>query len=136
MINRKQKSSTSGQSLVEIGLVLPVLLLLVFAFLDLGRAVYYYSTIGNAVREGARYASVRPLDLQGSSTDQDEVKDVVQKYSIAVAIDPSSITFPVSADDDYVKVKATYAFDPVTPFVKTLTLTSESRMMLAPIARN
>ncbi len=42
-----------GQSLVEFAILLPVFLLIVVVIFDLGRAVYYYSVIFNAAREGA-----------------------------------------------------------------------------------
>ena len=132
-MNKKQ-NLTIGQSMVEFALVLPMLLLLVFGFLDMGRAIYYYSTIGNAAREGARYASVHPLDLQTNTTDQTAVKDIVQEYSVALGLDMSKITFP-TAPTDYVTVKVTYDFIPLTPFINTLSLQSESTMLLAPIAR-
>jgi len=47
-----------GQSLAEIGLLLPVFLLAVMMVVDIGRAVYYYSVIYNAAREGARYGVI------------------------------------------------------------------------------
>ncbi len=153
MRNTQKYEKTHGQSLVEFALTLPLLLLLVFTFLDLGRAVYYYSAVSNAVREGARYASVTPLDLYCGigdttcDTDRTEVKDVVKNYSIAVAIDDSNIEVtepaPDSTDPPYVMVQATYEFTPITPFLaqivgsgNTITLSSESSMLLAPYARN
>lgn len=133
MIKRSIKH-LKGQSIVEFALVLPLILLLVFGFMDLGRAVYYYSAIGNAAREGARYASVRPLDLQSDADDQNEVIAIVKNYAVSVGLESDKITFP-SAPTDYVTVKVTYDFVPVTPFVNTLSLQSESTMLLAPIAR-
>jgi Flp pilus assembly protein TadG len=50
-----------GQGLVEFALVFPVLVLLLFGVLDMGRAVYAYSTIGNAARQGARVAAVNQI---------------------------------------------------------------------------
>lgn len=47
-----------GQGLVEFALVLPVFLLIVMGLADLGRAVYEYNSITNAVREAARLAIV------------------------------------------------------------------------------
>lgn len=43
-----------GQALVEFALVLPVFLLVLMGILDLGRAVYYSSTLSNTARETAR----------------------------------------------------------------------------------
>ncbi len=44
-----------GQSLVEVALTLPLLFLILFGTIDLGRAYFAYVTITNASREGARY---------------------------------------------------------------------------------
>jgi hypothetical protein len=48
-----------GQSLLEFALVLPLLLVLVMGLFDLGRAIFYYSVLNNAAREGARTATVQ-----------------------------------------------------------------------------
>ena len=47
-----------GQALVEFALVVPILLLVLIALFDLGRAVFAYNTLTNAAREGARLAIV------------------------------------------------------------------------------
>ncbi|MDP9265333.1 MAG: pilus assembly protein [Chloroflexota bacterium] len=47
----------AGQSLVELAISLPVLLLIVLGLADVGRAFYYTSAIANAAREGAIFAS-------------------------------------------------------------------------------
>lgn len=146
------REKSRGQSLVEFGLTLPLLLLLVFTFVDMGRAVYYYSALSNAVREGARYASVTPQAVSAHSAD---VKAVVQSYSVALVILSDNITFPIPVVDDpdtgdttvpnpadYVTVQASYDFAPVTPFLarilgggNTITLNAEATMMLTPYGR-
>lgn len=44
--------------MVEFALILPILLLIVFGTLDLGRIVYLKAQLENAVREGARLGRV------------------------------------------------------------------------------
>ena len=51
-LSRGQRS----QALIEFALVSPVLLLLLFGIVDIGRAVFYYDTVNHAAREGARVA--------------------------------------------------------------------------------
>jgi len=51
-VGRGQRS----QALIEFALVSPVLLLLLFGIIDIGRAIFYYDTINHAAREGARTA--------------------------------------------------------------------------------
>lgn len=43
-----------SQALIEFALISPVLLLLLFGIVDIGRAIFYYDTLNHAVREGAR----------------------------------------------------------------------------------
>ncbi len=49
-------SGQRSQALIEFALISPVLLLLLFGIIDIGRAVFYYDTLGHAAREGARSA--------------------------------------------------------------------------------
>jgi Flp pilus assembly protein TadG len=49
-----------GQSMVELALVLPLLLLILFGIVDLGRVFNAYIAITNASREGALYGSFYP----------------------------------------------------------------------------
>ena len=52
----RTSSSQRSQALIEFALVSPVLLLLVFGVVDIGRAVFYFDTVNHAAREGARVA--------------------------------------------------------------------------------
>ena len=52
------RSRGTGQSLAEFALVLPIFLLLFFAVVDLGSAVFTFNSLTNAAREGARLAIV------------------------------------------------------------------------------
>ena len=47
---------TRGQSMVEFALILPVLLLFIFAIIEFARIFYSWFIITNAVRTGERYA--------------------------------------------------------------------------------
>lgn len=55
-LGRSKLSGQRSQALIEFALISPVLLLLLFGIIDIGRAVFYYDTIGHAAREGARSA--------------------------------------------------------------------------------
>jgi hypothetical protein len=50
----------AGQGMIEFALMLPVLILVVFGALELGRAFFAYIAITNAAREGARVYTFRP----------------------------------------------------------------------------
>ena len=56
----RRKHRERGQSLVETAVVLPILLLLLAAIIDFGRAFDAYIILTNAAREGARFGATNP----------------------------------------------------------------------------
>ena len=63
-----RKHQQRSQALIEFALVSPVLLLLLFGVIDLGRAIFYYDTLNHAAREGAR-AAVRASNQLPTNAD-------------------------------------------------------------------
>lgn len=61
----KLETKSSGQSLVELTLVLPILILILAGTLDLGRLLESYVTLTNAAREGARLGAETPTNPTG-----------------------------------------------------------------------
>lgn len=57
--------SESGQSLVELALLTPLLLLLAVGVIEMGRYAYIGILVGNAARAGASFGVVRPGDGPG-----------------------------------------------------------------------
>ena len=51
-----------GQALVEFAFIFPIITVLAFGFIDIGRAVFTQNTLGNAAREASRVAAVNQLD--------------------------------------------------------------------------
>jgi Flp pilus assembly protein TadG len=62
------RAGQSSQALIEFALISPVLLLLLFGIIDIGRAVFYYDSLSHAAREGARTAAVAPNALPTNAT--------------------------------------------------------------------
>jgi len=65
MLKRTQKFSRSerGQSLVELAITLPILVLLLLGTLDFGMAIFSYSMLRDAAQEGAFYGSFNPSNI-------------------------------------------------------------------------
>lgn len=59
---------SKGQAVVELAFVLPIFLLLVFGVIEISRIGYSYITLNNAVRSGARVASLGGLDSEIRNT--------------------------------------------------------------------
>ena len=134
MRRRAPEGRGRGQALVEFALVVPLFLLVVLGLFDMGRAVFYYSTISNAAREAVRLGIVD----QNTSKIQQEAVDVasavmtVQVADVAVAyLNPDLSTGGACATTPYqlgciVRVRITHQFTPATPFVPSLTISSET----------
>ncbi len=54
---RRLKPQASGQGMVEFALILPLLLLVTFGIIELGRMLFIYTSVHAASREAARYAA-------------------------------------------------------------------------------
>lgn len=59
---RSRRPRSRGQALVEFAFIFPLIALMAFAFIDIGRAVFTWNTLTNAAREAARVAAVNQLD--------------------------------------------------------------------------
>ena len=57
---RSSTHAVSGSMALEYGLLLPVLLLLMFGTMDVGRLLWTYTTLNRAVAASARCAAVNP----------------------------------------------------------------------------
>jgi hypothetical protein len=58
----RSRRAIRGQSLVEVALLLPVLLVVLVAAIDLGRVLDASIVLSNSARTGARFGSIYPAD--------------------------------------------------------------------------
>jgi hypothetical protein len=61
-VRRRRGEGSAGQSLVEFAFIFPIITLLAFGFIDVGRAVFTFNTVAGAARDAARVAAVNQLD--------------------------------------------------------------------------
>lgn len=136
MNDRGKKSR--GQAILEFVLVIPLLLALLLFLFDLGRVTFYYSSINNAAREGARYGIVLTYDAFDNFN---EVAIENEAISSAVGVTGGTVMASASlatvGDDDIVKVVVSFDYTPATPFVAslisggpTITLSSQAQMVV------
>ena len=117
-------------------------------FIDLGRAIYYYSALNNAIREGARQATVSRYT--NASLRQTKIRETVLAYAISVPLAANDISVycdqnPSNLDNpctNYVTVAAQVRFAPVTFFLaqivgsgNMLSLNAESTMQMTPYGK-
>jgi len=112
--SKETKRRERGQSLVETAIVLPILLLLVAAVVDFGRAFDAYIVLTNAAREGARFGSVNP-ELSETGVKDLVVADVLgsgTNITQMTGFTTDNVTVEGQAPgSEVVKVTVTYQFD-------------------------
>jgi len=79
-VSSGRKRRTSGSTLVEGMLMLLPTLALIFGFADVSLMLFRWSTLQNAVREGARYAIT--FQRSGSLGQDDSIKKIVEQYAM------------------------------------------------------
>jgi Flp pilus assembly protein TadG len=131
-----------GTTVVEMALVLPIFLLLVFGIIDFGYYFFVEHTLQYATREGMRLALVgtQLKDEDGLTLSrEDSIKKKI-KDSASLAVDPATLSIhifsigsdyidPVNWQDlpanagnpgSYMRVKTRYTFKFLTPLIGTL----------------
>jgi hypothetical protein len=136
-----------GQSLVEFALVAPLFFLVLFAIIEGGRYVFYYETLNNATREGARYAIVNgantlgcpsgPPALGTTACDEDGDLVVARVKAAAIGVLGEGITVVPTWDPDNgrgrtVTVTASYVYRAMIPIVPLppITVQAESSLVV------
>ena len=98
----------TGQALVEFAMASIIFFTIIFGTLDFGRAIYQYSQLTNAVREGARVAKVDPGDTAA-------IKQKVIDTGVGITIPSGSISVGGGSElGETVTVSVTYQFNLVT----------------------
>ena len=134
MMRNMMRRSERAQTLVEFALILPIFLLLMLGLFDMGRAVFYYTTISNASREAVRLAIVdqNTADVRQEAVDHASgvmpitLADVTVQYlgpDLSTGGPCSTAPHQIGC---VVRVGIVHAFRPATPFVGALNFSAET----------
>ncbi len=149
---------TSGQSMVEMALLLPFLLFVVFGIIDMGWYIYGYSTVYQAARNGAQKASELPPQLIRVSPSLNRgdvcVSSVLSATQSGAVLFPDLTTGtnanntiainypatdtsgnPIRGLGQPVEIKITYNLNPLTPLWRFVTFGTQGTMKITTTAR-
>ncbi|MDA3916237.1 MAG: pilus assembly protein [Deltaproteobacteria bacterium] len=144
------KNNQKGTTAVELALVLPVLLTLIFGMIELSLFFFNKHILANAAGEGARAGSIiRAVEKDGSivSSDEDKrIKDKVKLYAKGHLVtfdnevfdDDNIAIFPPAPDRDTfffgddleVKVEYEYKFLYLDPLLGPITIKASANMRM------
>jgi hypothetical protein len=132
-----------GSTLAETAIVMGVLLAVTLGIMDFGRALYTYSFVANAARQGARWAIVRGANCtmldhcpaQSGSTDIEPYVQSLSEGATKASNITASLSFPGgnNAPGSVAEVTVQYPFTFIAPFLSRLgfTMTSTSQMVIS-----
>lgn len=138
------RKSEQGQSLVEIALTLPLLILIMSGLLDLGRVYFTQVALEDAVGEAALYLSINPACIDESNGPQCADPNNAYyraKNAAGAEVNWSKVTIQLERPEVYgvgdpVKVTIRYSFELMTPVLprtlkmNRLTLTTVATQMI------
>lgn len=110
--------SRRGQSLVELALIAPVLIIIMLGAMDYGRVYFAYTSVTNAARTGADYAAAGPA----SASDTTGIRAAaVAETSDLLNTSASNPDVSVATGTDsqgrlYADITVTYSFDTLFPW--------------------
>ena len=111
-----KKADQKGQSLVEVAIALPVIILILVGILDLGRAFFTFIALTDAAAEGAAYAAVHPAntsEIQARAADVSTGLVVLEPDMVSVDYLELTAGFPIT-------VAVQFEYDLITPFIQAM----------------
>jgi Flp pilus assembly protein TadG len=130
---RRVGRSERGQSLAELGILLPVLTLLLVVAVDFGRLYHSYVSVSNAARTGAQYASAS----SANSTNTAGITSAVNQDAGGLQGN-ATVTSSTGTDNSgntYVSVTVSYQFNTLFDWVglpASIPLSRTVRMRVLP----
>lgn len=101
-----------GQSIVELSLVLPIVMMLLMGMIDLGFVLYAHVQVAAASYEGARAGTLYPVDATALLNQNDAARQAAVRDAVASAMGRLDLSTTRNFDKT---TDVTFAYDPPTP---------------------
>lgn len=96
-----KNGKTRAQAMVEFMLALPILLIVLYGLIEVGRLAFIFSATANASRQAARYRCASgQIDNVTFYQDCDGIRDVVSQSEFMIEFNQVNITYDRGVDDD------------------------------------
>lgn len=114
------KSRQSGLAVVEATIVLPLLLLMMLAIAEFGRALYQYNTLTRAVRAASQIPLIS--EVESGAGREGRLKNLIVYGSPqsggtpilqGLTVDDVVVTYPTIDGDGYYKIDVSYDWVPI-----------------------
>jgi hypothetical protein len=94
-----------AQSILEFALILPLLLMLIYGIVEVGRLIFIFSSVANASRQAARYGSASgSVNNVAFYQDCEGIRTVANQSAFIVRFNKINITYDRGVDADGVQI--------------------------------
>lgn len=95
----------NAQTMVEFALVFPIVLLITYGIMEMGRMIFIYTALTSAAREGARYGVATGIGVNGFEqyADCSGIRTAVRKAAFLMTI-PNDANIEIKYLDDHSNV--------------------------------
>lgn len=113
-IIKKIHRNDKGQSMVEMAIILPVLLLILFSIFEFGRILGAYMLVHDLARDGVRYGVVGMSDQS--------IKDHIMEHDsfLSISSDDINITPSIRSLGSALTVGIDYEIEIITPIISSI----------------
>jgi len=121
------KRNQQGLAAIELTLILPILLLLLFSVAEFSRLLYQYNALTQTVRDASRFiisnardGSTENIMITAETTDNANALLIYGQFTNAVQILPNlaSATVAISVSGEFITLRVSYPWQPI--FATTL----------------
>ncbi|PKM44519.1 MAG: pilus assembly protein TadG [Firmicutes bacterium HGW-Firmicutes-8] len=113
------RKTEQGQAIVEMALVLPILLMLIFGIVEFGRILNTYMIVTDLSREGARKGAVGGTDGEiGATVRNNAAAADLEQDDVSVNIVPAAAS--KRSRGTSVEVQVSYPVDIIAPVIGTI----------------
>jgi Flp pilus assembly protein TadG len=97
---RRMNASSSGNSLVEFALILPLILLLVVNVVNFGAFIYAWITVANAARSASDYMVLGSSSINAPvSVDTTNIQNLIKQHDVLALLNPNNVTVTTCTDN-------------------------------------
>ena len=94
-----------AQAILEFALILPLLLMLIYGIIEVGRLIFIFSSVANASRQAARYGSASgSVNDVAFYQDCEGIRAVANQSAFIVKFNEINITYDRGVDPDGIQI--------------------------------
>jgi hypothetical protein len=104
----KYSGKTRAQAIVEFALILPILIMLLYGIIEVGRLIFIFSSVANASRQAARYGSASgKINSVSFYQDCNGIRNVANQSAFIIKFDKINITYDRGVNPDGTQIPIT-----------------------------